>query len=192
MNKAVLISIRPEWCEKIISGKKTREVRKTKPKLKTPFKCYIYCTHSAKNRLWIGPLYSYTDDHSHNAHDMDGSGNVIGEFVCDCISPVAYTSDGLADVVDCRTACMRPSDFLSYGGGKPLYGWCISDLIIYDAPLNLNSFHRVCQNDLYCEECAMYAEHTSCCGNKALHLNSAPQSWCYVEESNSLAQLFDL
>jgi hypothetical protein len=42
MSKAVLISIRPEWCEKIINGQKTIEVRKTRPKMDTPFKCYIY------------------------------------------------------------------------------------------------------------------------------------------------------
>ena len=44
MNKAVLISIRPEWCDLIMRGKKTIEVRKTRPKLETPFKVYIYCT----------------------------------------------------------------------------------------------------------------------------------------------------
>ena len=43
MSQAVLISIRPKWCEKIIGGEKTIEVRKTRPKLQTPFKCYIYC-----------------------------------------------------------------------------------------------------------------------------------------------------
>lgn len=43
-NKAVLISIRPEWCDLIVRGKKTIEVRKTRPKLETPFKVYIYCT----------------------------------------------------------------------------------------------------------------------------------------------------
>lgn len=42
--KSVLISIQPKWCELIASGEKTIEVRKTAPKLKTPFKCYIYCT----------------------------------------------------------------------------------------------------------------------------------------------------
>ena len=42
MSKAVLISIRPEWCEKIINGRKNIEVRKTRPKMDTPFKCYIY------------------------------------------------------------------------------------------------------------------------------------------------------
>lgn len=44
MRKAVLISIRPEWCQKIASGEKTIEVRKNRPKLAPPFKCYIYCT----------------------------------------------------------------------------------------------------------------------------------------------------
>ena len=41
MSKAVMISIRPKWCEKICSGEKTIEVRKTRPKLQPPFKCYI-------------------------------------------------------------------------------------------------------------------------------------------------------
>lgn len=44
MSKAVMLSIRPKWCEKIASGEKTIEVRKTRPKMNTPFKCYIYCT----------------------------------------------------------------------------------------------------------------------------------------------------
>lgn len=44
MSKAVLISIRPKWCERIASGEKTIEVQKTRPKLETPFKCYIYET----------------------------------------------------------------------------------------------------------------------------------------------------
>ena len=42
--QCVLISIRPQWCELIANGKKTIEVRKSRPKLETPFKCYIYET----------------------------------------------------------------------------------------------------------------------------------------------------
>lgn len=34
--KSVLISIRPEWCELIASGKKTIEVRRTRPRLEPP------------------------------------------------------------------------------------------------------------------------------------------------------------
>lgn len=51
--KAVLISIRPKWCEKIISGEKTIEVHKTRPKMDTPFKCYIYCTKPEEKLLTI-------------------------------------------------------------------------------------------------------------------------------------------
>ena len=43
MAKAVLISIRPEWVEKILAGEKALEVIKTRPNMGTPFKCYIYC-----------------------------------------------------------------------------------------------------------------------------------------------------
>lgn len=39
-----MLSIRHKWVEKIVNGEKTIEGRKTKPKLDTPFKCYIYCT----------------------------------------------------------------------------------------------------------------------------------------------------
>ena len=46
--KSVLISIQPKWCERIADGSKTIEVRKTKPKLDTPFKVYIYCTEEKR------------------------------------------------------------------------------------------------------------------------------------------------
>ena len=42
--KSVMLSIQPKYCALISSGAKTVEIRKTKPKSKTPFKCYIYCT----------------------------------------------------------------------------------------------------------------------------------------------------
>ena len=37
MARAILISIRPKWTGSILSGKKTLELRKNRPKLKTPF-----------------------------------------------------------------------------------------------------------------------------------------------------------
>ena len=49
MNKAVMISIQPKWCELIASGKKTIEVRKSEPKLDIPFQVYIYQT----KKKWI-------------------------------------------------------------------------------------------------------------------------------------------
>lgn len=50
----IMISIRPEWTRWIVSGKKTVEVRRTKPACNTPFKCYIYCTKSTgSDFLWV-------------------------------------------------------------------------------------------------------------------------------------------
>ena len=66
MSKAVLISIRPEWCEKIVSGRKTLELRKTAPTIKPPFKCYIYCTKFKYGEILCFPQWK--------------TGKVIGEF----------------------------------------------------------------------------------------------------------------
>lgn len=52
--KSVLISIQPKWCELIASGKKTIEMRKTAPKLETPFKCYIYMTATKERCRFLG------------------------------------------------------------------------------------------------------------------------------------------
>lgn len=51
--KAVLLSIQPRWCGLIASGKKTIEVRKTRPKIETPFKCYIYQSKSKDTLIYV-------------------------------------------------------------------------------------------------------------------------------------------
>lgn len=192
MSKAVLISIHPRWCEKIASGKKTIEIRKTRPKLQPPFKCYIYCTKDAKMQWWTGSRYSYADDHSHNAFDKCGNGKVIGEFVCDCVTPLynVCTDDwkrltgGLHRIEKelVNQACLTEAQLHTHAGGKNCFAWHISNLKIYDAPRKLGEFRRVCVNDLYCESCAMYRENGGNCGNESLRLKRPPQSWCYAEE----------
>ena len=83
--KAVMLSIKPKYCELIAKGEKTIEVRKSMPKLKTPFKCYIYMT---KSNL-VGDRKAYKDRLA---------GKVIGEFVCDEI--YQYTTCDAKDGVD--------------------------------------------------------------------------------------------
>lgn len=203
MSKAVLISIRPKWCEKIVSGEKSIEVRKTRPKLKLPFKCYIYCS-KAKQRF-VGILKDGEENYGEIYHgkpvfikvdegsvcDMLGKRQkVIGEFTCDRIDE--YDDDTIFSFrhedyarwndFDLDRACMHPEDFQNYANGKWLYGWHISDLKIYDTPRELDDFRRVCKNDWWCESCAMYWEHNGTCGNGSLQIRRPPQSWCYVEE----------
>lgn len=73
MRKAVLISIRPAWCQKIANGEKTIEVRKNRPKLAPPFKCYIYCTQAK---------YPHEDfiETEYPKPQFYGGGKIIGEF----------------------------------------------------------------------------------------------------------------
>jgi len=66
--KSVLISIQPKWCELIASGKKTVEVRKTKPKLQTPFKCYIYCTTDKRLLRKFNKGERIDDEHFFDEH----------------------------------------------------------------------------------------------------------------------------
>ncbi len=178
MAKAVLISIQPKWCELIASGEKTVEVRKTRPKLETPFKCYIYMTTGDAS----------IHDGKGMVHHHSGGRCVIGEFVCDRVCPIAYTLDGFADVVDSKTTCMRPKEFIKYGTGKPLYGWHISDLVIYDKPKELNEFYKcgtLSADDFLCQlydgsgnpRRSSYASYLF-----TQQIRGAPQSWCYVEE----------
>ena len=150
MGKDVMLSIRPKWCEKIISGEKTVEVRKNRPKMETPFKCYIYCTKDAKMQWWTGPRYSYVDDHSHNAFDKCGNGKVIGEFVCDSVTPLynVCTDDwerltGELHLIEkelVNQACLTEAQLHTYAGGKNCFAWHISNLKIYDKPKDLYEF----------------------------------------------------
>ena len=149
MSKAVLISIRPKWCELIANGKKTIEVRKSRPNLRPPFKCYIYCTKDRRLTFYRGKRYCYADDHAHNAFDITCNGTIIGEFVCDSID--TYDDDTIFSFrhedyarwndFDLDRACIHPEDFQNYSDGEWLHGWHISDLKIYDKPKELKEFN---------------------------------------------------
>lgn len=56
--KAIMISIKPEWVEKILNGEKTIEIRKTMPKCDLPCKVYIYCTKDKNNLLFGSPYFN--------------------------------------------------------------------------------------------------------------------------------------
>lgn len=93
--KAVLISINPTWCELIASGQKTIEVRKTKPKISTPFKCYIYCTYGSPTLGVFDTKISKCEAEDfdwYNRHTLfQCNGKVIGEFVMNNIDK--YTAE---------------------------------------------------------------------------------------------------
>ena len=181
--KAVLLSIQPKWCELIASDKKTVEIRKTKPKLKTPFKVYIYCTKDE-------PLYDSGDKFWCKAAGEFGNGKVIGEFICDSIiwvlaHPDIFAGHPLFYSQAIKDACLTQDEVEKYSGGKDVYGWHISDLVIYDKPKGLGEFWSADKCPYASEEGCTYKYHcfragqTKRCGDT---LTRPPQSWCYVEE----------
>lgn len=188
--KSVLISIQPKWVEKIANGKKTIEVRKTAPKCKEPFKCYIYVTKAKKwfhsgiiltsnELLWLSSGKLKMCDGFELWVDGEDyqcvNGKVIGEFVCDNAEWMSMR--------DCDKACMTLKEAVDYGKGKKLYGWHISDLKIYDKPKALSEFYtkktcNSCKKSGYESTACMYDEDCKV----PVQITRAPQSWCYVEE----------
>ena len=198
MAKAVLISIRPEWCEKIANGWKTIEVRKTKPYLETPFKCYIYCTNT-RPFLVCGDVFrgdwftEFTRLSGYGRAEADRiwdvfNGHVAGEFVCDRVETIKAATEpyGIYDVDDdfVKQTGLVNGALWDYGHGKTLYGWHISDLKIYDTPKELPQFRKCCGTQ-DCDKCQFWentGEYAGCLTSEERRLNRAPQSWRYVEE----------
>lgn len=177
MMKSVLIAIRPQWVEKIANGEKTIEVRRTRPKLEVPFKCYIYETK--------GQYVKFI----HGAHTKYGygCGKVIGEFVCDKVEKLEeHIEQGglyyiLSDTFN-EQAQLDNWELHDYGKGKTLYGWHISDLKIYDRPRELSEFSRPCSYSGLCFSCkrtSFKKDGNLLCNTK---ITRPPQSWMHVED----------
>ena len=173
MSKSVLISIKPKWCEMIANGKKTVEVRKSRPKLETPFKCYIYCTteRNLNEILWTSGIIGKLADKA--------NGKVIGGFVCDEITKFAIDPkyDNLTLIAMAKHSCLSKPQLENYTSGYWLYGWHISDLVIYDKPRKLSEFSHYKKVDWW-----DYGHHTNKPQWELRYLERPPQSWCYVEE----------
>lgn len=178
MGKAVMLSVRPEWCEKIISGEKTVEVRKSMPKLSAPFKCYIYCTK--------GDI-SYPVREGMVCHNSGGR-VVIGEFVCSEVESFTtdYRMDREQTMRISRQSCVGMMDLAEYEYDAPcLFAWHISQLVIYDKPLSAMDFYKPDKCPYNKEDGCSYPYHCFRAGQLRRcgeTLERAPQSWCYVEE----------
>ena len=184
MMKSVLISIRPKLVEKIASGEKTIEVRKTAPQ-EVPFKAYIYESrnggHRCKHCNEKDSCYSYAPK---NVGCYNGSGKVIGWFICDKVDEYPYDYCDGVDIDDdtiLETAIDR-EDINIYAKGKTLYGWHISDLKIYDKPRELSEFSRPCSYSGLCFSCkrtSFKKDGNLLCNTK---ITRSPQSWMHVED----------
>lgn len=166
--KSIMISIQPQWVEKILNGEKTIEIRKTMPKCELPCKVYIYCTQTKPY------LYRLDDDDNFEltnnlrphedcfVKDYNAqNGKVVAEFTLNVVEDFECASDDFRYLVENTKSCLTMEQVYNYCNGQDLYGWYIDDLKIYDKPKELSEF--VCRKSL----------------------KRPPQSWCYVEESKN-------
>lgn len=192
-NKAVLLSIRPVWCSKIVLKEKTVEIRKNRPKLKPPFKCYIYCTKAQKKLITIfrdGDVFGDGEVYRGKPQFVTWDGGnipieirqkeqtVIAEFICDKIRPIIGKTWIVKEDIERATSgsCLSLKQIIEYAGWshcssfterKELYAWHISDLKIYDQPRELRAFTGL-QSTRF--------------GMRPVETTRPPQSWRYVEE----------
>ena len=203
MGKAIMLSIHPKWVEKIANGEKTIEVRKTKPKLETPFKCYIYCArdkHLAfmQNQTGTNLIACMDVDAAIPVGGAIGNGKVIGEFTCERVVPITYDGGRLwcpTNAAFSPATCLSQTEIIAYIGDKGrCYGWHISDLRIYDTPRELSEFTPACRyknDDGSCPSRRVACSYQKYdynpdgsinlveCGRT---LERPPQSWCYVDD----------
>lgn len=186
--KAVMLSLRPQWCEKIFNGSKSIEVRKSRPSIPTPFTVYVYQTkHKGGNATVREVLNS-----------VYGGGKVIGEFVCNRITccQAYYGESGEKHLTnlfwdEVKRTCLTEHEMFDYivGKGKKEgtgWLWHITEPKLFDKPRDITEFalYGRCAED--CDEydiCARDSEggRMSCKFFKRTFLKRPPQSYCFVE-----------
>lgn len=124
----VMMSIRPEWTEKIFAWKKVIEVRRTAPHIESerqfPIKVYVYETKGTKAK--------------------PGAGAVIGEFTCPWVHRMnverlrRYPLHYDLFLKDCG---MSKDEFEAYVGERDFAAWDIGSRWHYAEPEPLAAFN---------------------------------------------------
>lgn len=111
--KAVLMSIRPEWWEKILSGEKTLEIRRSAPASK-----------DGRKFKWPLTVLVY----------VSGTGAIQGRFTCP-----GWIKTNLLHTMVARSG-VELKDLETYARGGSLYGWAVEAPKRYDVPRKLEEF----------------------------------------------------
>lgn len=202
--KSIMLSIKPQWVEKILNGEKTIEIRKSKPSCELPVKVYIYCTKGKE--LWgdgTGETWNSIDpdENMELVYELNPTlarlnSKVVGEFILnktECWRPKGRVWDN-----DIKKTCLTMPQLIAYAdtNKKPkehCYAWHIDNLKIYDKPKELSEFtHYIPNNECptkqcgtNCEDCLNYdEEHNTCLSLYYTHrqITRPPQSYMFVQE----------
>lgn len=119
--KTILLSLHQKWWDKILTGEKVLEIRKTHPSEKySKYKVIVYVT---------------------------GGVGVVGEFICDEFLKVRTIPDfplfvGVDNLHLYESSCLTKGDLQKYSKGspKPLWAWHISHVKDYGFPRPLSEY----------------------------------------------------
>ena len=194
MKRAILMPIRPEWVVEILNGRKTAEISKTAPKCDLPIDVYIYCAKSKDYLLdkdenffvWDKRDHHYLYQYEEEPESHYFQGKVVAKFTLNEVRDLSClnSSDGPAVL---EQLCLSYGNFIDYlcqGRGR-LFGWHISDLVIFDKPKELSEF-KYWKKYPNCKKCPHEAGvyDILVCANgcrELLPVQRAPRSWQYVE-----------
>lgn len=190
----ILASLKPYYYYLIGERKKTIEVRKSALK-NLPQDIVFYMSKDEKSFAKIPKEFQ----EKYRKH----FGKVGIKVICDRIDeykyvycdhpeigyPVGYDcGDNWYDIddEDLQKACLTEEEFKRYGNGKPLYGWHISNLKVYDKPKELSEFYRPCSYSGICYSCNRFRpngtpndEPNDFCDGEIIR---PPQSYMWVKE----------
>lgn len=187
--KAIMISISPQYVEKILNGGKTIEIRKTMPKCELPCKVYIYCTngymlYDIRNENCIKAERKCTLDYTRKSNKyLSGTppmlnGKVVAEFTLNKVDILErdlndWLPKNRYDISNelLKNINLNQEQLWNYGQGKTLSAWRIDHLKVYDKPKELSEFSTISHRMKGKE--SRFTSHL---------LQRPPQSWCYVEE----------
>ncbi len=185
--KSVLRSIKPYYLYLIITGRKTVELGKDFPvSPEWDRKVELYCSKDKKSfkripeedREWMRKYI----------------GKVACRFVCDKIdemlpdyNPITkqffYNNNWESNDWNSNDTCLSTEELNVYGKRKPLYGWHITDLKIYDKAKRLDEFYKVGKHEAckYGKKTCLNLRITDFCKRCEFEITRPPQSWQYME-----------
>lgn len=184
----VLISLKPYYYYLVGEGIKKVEVRKSHPKAEDWSKrAWFYMSRDEKSFAKIPKEFQ----EKYRKH----FGKVGMRFVCDRIYdlkrlPNEYQGKpaGTFEQFICENSCLSFDDIKAYGKGTSIYGWHITDLVVYDEPRELSEFRLPCDHKNDCCTCERAIYTMDKAGVCSFHrcsleegLTRPPQSWCYIE-----------
>ena len=122
--ESILLSMRPVNVKKLTEGTLTIDIRKTRIRINPPFKIYIYCTKTKRDKT-TGLNRGY----------------VLGECTCTKVHSFPFNiNEYKITSTDLSKTGMSYLETYTYGMCQDLFGLELSQIEIYDTPKPLSDF----------------------------------------------------